>query len=398
MAAADAEGRNQILDVAVDGRRVTVGWGDGHESRFHAIWLRYNCECEACGATTSGIRHLKLTDIPADIEPASAALDGAGRLALAWPPDGHATVYDAAWLRAHCYSGAERARRRFAPRLWGPEIADALPEQDWDAVRGEAGHLRMLEQVRDYGFAVIRGAPADTAATDAITDLVGVVRVTNYGSIYDFIAKPEPLVKGDTGARLEPHTDEPYRHWPPAITFFHVIEASADAGGRSIVVDGFRVGEQLRAREPAAFDLLSRVPQPFHRLLDGERDFRSSARIFSLDEGGAIAGFRLLDRATAPLDAHEDLIEPYFAALRALLERLYDEAEQLLITLTPGDVLIFNNQRVLHGRTAFDRVAGGRFIRSCHVDLDEFHSRLRMLQRRLGRDEVDTVLPVGAAP
>ncbi len=40
MAAADAEGRNEILDVAIDGRRVVVGWGDGHESRFHAIWLR----------------------------------------------------------------------------------------------------------------------------------------------------------------------------------------------------------------------------------------------------------------------------------------------------------------------------------------------------------------------
>ena len=47
--------------------------------------------------------------------------------------------------------------------------------------------------------------------------------------------------------------------------------------------------------------------------------------------------------------------------------------------LAPGEVLVFNNQRLMHGRTAFDPSSGKRHIRSCSVDLDEFYSRLRIL-------------------
>jgi len=44
-----------------------------------------------------------------------------------------------------------------------------------------------------------------------------------------------------------------------------------------------------------------------------------------------------------------------------------------------GEMLVFNNQRLMHGRTAFDPANSKRHIRSCHVDLDEFYSRLRIL-------------------
>ncbi len=91
----------------------------------------------------------------------------------------------------------------------------------------------------------------------------------------------------------------------------------------------------------------------------------------------------------------EDMIEPYFAALRGLLEITYDEDEQLVLPLEVGDVLIFNNQRVMHGRTAFDRGEGGRHLRTCSVDLDEFHARLRMLSRRLGSGSLDVAMPAG---
>ena len=69
---------------------------------------------------------------------------------------------------------------------------------------------------------------------------------------------------------------------------------------------------------------------------------------------------------------------------------------EIIEYLQPDDVLIFNNQRVLHGRTAFDRGECGRHLRTCHEDLDEFHSRLRVLSRRQGRDGADMTLPVGA--
>lgn len=402
MGHADHSERTTISAVTMADGRVGVAWGDGHESRFHGVWLRYNCACGDCGQTTSGIRTLRLTDVPPGIAADQAEVDGEGRLALVWP-DGHHTAYEPDWLRAHCYTASEREERRFKPILWGPALAGAPPACDYvDVMAHESEHLRLLEHLRDYGFVHLRGVSTATADFEKVCDLVGVVRVTNYGGSYDFIAKPSPLVQGDTGSKLEPHTDEPYRYWPPAITFFHVLTASAGGGGASILVDGFRVGDILRQRDPAAFDLLSRAPQTYRRDLASDRvesevrEFRCDARVFSLDFEGNLAGFRLLDRGAGPLDLPEAMIEPYFDALRGLLEILYDEAEQLSLPLATGDVLIFNNQRVLHGRTAFDRGESGRHLRTCHVDLDEFHSRLRVLSRRLGRDGADMTLPAGA--
>jgi hypothetical protein len=59
-------------------------------------------------------------------------------------------------------------------------------------------------------------------------------------------------------------------------------------------------------------------------------------------------------------------------------------------------MLVFNNQRLLHGRTAFDPTKSHRHVRSCNVDLDEFYSSLRVAYRELGREEAYMWLAQGA--
>ena len=75
----------------------------------------------------------------------------------------------------------------------------------------------------------------------------------------------------------------------------------------------------------------------------------------------------------------------------------YDDKQQLKITTKPGDVLIFNNQRVMHSRIAFDATVAERYMRSCHVELDEFYNSLGVLYRRFGREAADMNLASGAA-
>jgi gamma-butyrobetaine dioxygenase len=54
--------------------------------------------------------------------------------------------------------------------------------------------------------------------------------------------------------------------------------------------------------------------------------------------------------------------------------------------LEPGDVMVFHNRRVLHGRAAFDPRRGRRHLHGVYVDVDEWASRLRML--RAGRGTI----------
>lgn len=49
--------------------------------------------------------------------------------------------------------------------------------------------------------------------------------------------------------------------------------------------------------------------------------------------------------------------------------------------LGAGEMVVFDNRRVLHGRDAFDPQSGSRYLHGCYVDRGEFESRLRVLSR-----------------
>ena len=174
---------------------------------------------------------------------------------------------------------------------------------------------------------------------------------------------------------------------PPAITFFHVLEQSDD-GGASTLADGIHIAGLLRQRDPESFELLCTIPARFHRTLKEGRIFENHAPIIARNEQNEVTGIRLLDRGVGPLDATIELVEPFYDALRKLLAIVYAGEGQITVKLASGDMLVFNNQRLMHGRTAFDPSTSHRHVRTCHVDLDEFHSKLRFAYRAQGREEV----------
>ena len=78
-----------------------------------------------------------------------------------------------------------------------------------------------------------------------------------------------------------------------------------------------------------------------------------------------------------------------------MFEILYDP--ELIITLKPkaGDGLLFNNQRILHGRTRFVADKPARSDLTSSVDLDDFHSMMTILCRTLGVEDSSVLFNQG---
>jgi gamma-butyrobetaine dioxygenase len=57
---------------------------------------------------------------------------------------------------------------------------------------------------------------------------------------------------------------------------------------------------------------------------------------------------------------------------------------EIRFLLNSGDPVIFENCRLLHGRTAFDPSEGLRHLRGCYIDIDGPRSLYRVLRRRRG--------------
>ena len=213
--------------------------------------------------------------------------------------------------------------------------------------------------------------------------LIGPHRQSHYGT-YTLSKKEAVDNVGDITDALDPHVDETYRLSTIGITVFQVLRPSSN-GGHSTLVDGFEAVRRLREAWPADFELLTKVPitgerrDAAHNSGGQAKWYAATMPMIRVEFDGDVSGVRLNERQIAPLEVPDNLIEPCYRALRRIFDILYDPDMRLTFELKAGDGLIFDNQRVLHGRTAFEPEEPARSVLTSSVDLEEFHSSLRQL-------------------
>jgi gamma-butyrobetaine dioxygenase len=374
-----------IAAIETGARAIDIAWNDGSHDRFHYIWLRDNCGCQDCGDRDGGHRYLELSGIDPEIAPDEVTVDASGALCIAWHGDGHRTRFTPEWLRAHRYPGADNAVRRPPRKLWDAGLNDDFPLWDYAGVHEDANlRLRMFEQLSSHGFAILDRVPVENAEIERLASIFGFVRETHYGRVFELIATPQQRILAQTSHAIRPHNDELFRAPIPGLFMMHCLRASDCGGGASIFVDGFKVAARLRADEPEMFELLCRVRLPHRRFLVDDVDdvaLAASWPAIETDAAGEVIAVHVNERTLAPLDCAAELVEPVYRAFGEFLRRLYDPTACLTCRLESGQAAVLDNHRVLHARTAF---RGNRHIRQCHVDRDEFFSRLRALKRRFG--------------
>ncbi|MEQ9485772.1 TauD/TfdA family dioxygenase [Coleofasciculus sp. F4-SAH-05] len=376
----------QISEIQQDRRKLFLDWADGHRSTFHYIWLRDNCYCSACGDPRHGEKRFRIVDVPIDIEPLSVHWDSGNTVEIRWKPDGHKSIYHARWLRQHCYSATERKHRQYRPILWDSQIVTNLPQITYEEVKtGDAGRLQLLEYLRDYGICFVRNVPPKNGELESFAQSFGPLLETNYGRIFEIVVDPEESQNSVANSQIDliPHTDDAYQYAPPGIIFFHCLMANNDGSGQSIFVDGFQIAEVLRQENREAFDLLCRYEVSFRKYYRDRIDMHFSSPVFCLDSSGHLQQVRISNLFPAPLDLSEEIIEPFYAAYGKLMQLYTDPRYYLKQGLQPGDLVMFDNHRILHGRTAIAIQNQRRHLRYCSVERDYFHSQWRLLQTNL---------------
>jgi gamma-butyrobetaine dioxygenase len=364
-----------------DGAAVEVELG-GVRRRFHAVWLRDNAQDPATRSPANGQRLITLLDIPVGTRIADARW-GDGALSLDFEPDGRTVAFDPAWLLAHAYDRPPPPEAGWTGEhvvRWDAGLAAQMPVERYAAVRDEdAARLRWLQAVRRYGFALLREAPVSGGVACEAARLFGYVRETNYGRVFDVRAEVDPSNLAFTNLGLQAHTDNPYRDPAPGLQILACLRNTVRGGG-SIVVDGFKVVERLKAESPRGFELLAgRCARFEYAGSEGVR-LRAKRPIIELGPDGELIAVRFNNRSAAAFTdiPYADMAE-YYAAYRRMAELVDDPAMAVRFRLEPGDLFIVDNLRVLHAREAFTD-GGERWLQGCYADRDGLLSTLAVLE------------------
>jgi gamma-butyrobetaine dioxygenase len=211
--------------------------------------------------------------------------------------------------------------------------------------------------------------------------LVGRVLETNYGLTFDVrsVPQPENLAYSDLGLGL--HTDNPYREPVPGFQALHAL-ISSNEGGASLFADGLALAEHLRATAPEAFAELTTTPVPFH-YQSRDAELYAERPLIQLSVGGQVTAVHYNNRSIAPLGLPAPRTRRFYAAYRRFAALLRPARFQLRTHLGSGHLVVFDNQRVLHGRTAFSSARSPRHLRGCYLSRDSVYSETALLRRQL---------------
>jgi gamma-butyrobetaine dioxygenase len=376
----------QLVRVASTPEHLTIEWADGAVAEFAGVWLRDNLLEDR--DPHSGQRLVDIADLPARPLIRSASVAG-DTIRIEWASETATATFAVAWLAAHTGGdAAERPERVTTTWLHGAAM-HAAHDFAWaslEELRGEsAAKLRWLTRLLQTGVAFLSAVPStERAVLDAMA-LVGRVCETNYGEVFDVrsVPLPENLAYSDLGLGL--HTDNPYREPVPGFQALHALLAAPD-GGESVFADGFALSNQLRVIDPQAFDVLTRTPVPFHyRSKDAE--LYAERPLIQLSCRGEVNAVHYNNRSIAPLRLEPRAAAGFYRAYRRFAELLREPNYQLKFALRDGDLVLFDNQRILHGRSAFSSAKHARHLRGCYLTRDSVYSETALLRRRMAIEE-----------
>ncbi|NNE96113.1 MAG: gamma-butyrobetaine,2-oxoglutarate dioxygenase [Acidimicrobiales bacterium] len=372
--------------VTVDGNTVILRWGD-HKGHLSATWLRENTVGHGVDPVTrEGIadpaelrRHrvTKLEVVDGDLE-------------VRWD-DGLTYRFPSGWL--HSFVAGDQLTdaglpdpipwvTTAAPDHMEGERRTDLPTFVWPTTPSGTELLALLTQLMAFGAIRLTDGPVDHDALEGFVRRIAHLRDTNFGHVWDVVAKVDPDSTAYTGRSLVPHTDLPSRENPPGFQALHCVENSC-VGGLNQISDALAIVGYLADHEPEIHDALTTLNWIFQSK-GKDIDHRWRGPIVDVGSDGS-----LVIRGFSPVRAYPDMdpedVDRSYDAIARFHELGADPAFQIESSFQPGDAVIFDNRRMLHARSAYDPTAGTRHLRGCYFELDDVRSTMRVLTRTLRR-------------
>jgi trimethyllysine dioxygenase len=363
-----------ITDLRSEPSALVVVWDDGVTTTYPWLWLRDHSRDPVTLNPATLQREVHTAGLPRDLA-ATDVVRSDDDVIVRWPGDDLDSVLPVAFLADFRTPVPAAARLAVEKVLWDAEMILPTPSTPYDAIMGSDEGLRdWLTQVAAYGFALATGVPATTEATEGLIRRVAYVRESIFGGFWSFTADQSKADSAYTNIELLAHNDGTYSHDAPGLQLLHCLHFEG-TGGESTMSDGFRVAAELKEQSPQLYDVLSSVVVPGEYQGDGAH-LRAARPMLRHDHTGALVQVSFNNNDRAPFLLDPDQMVAWYDALREFDALANSRRLQWRHGLRPGEAMLFDNWRALHGRAAY---TGSRTLCGAYLNHEDFEGRLRLL-------------------
>jgi len=237
--------------------------------------------------------------------------------------------------------------------------------------------IKMLKVFYQYGYVIIKNTKAEENEVINFAEKLGPVRATNFGKLFNVVSKPNPNDLAYTALELTSHSDNPYRKPVPGIQLLHCI-ANESTGGDSSLVDGFSVANFLKHNQPEFYEVLTKTNVTF-KFTDIDTILVDEAKLIELDHNNNFRQIRFSGRLDYVPLLDENNLDLFYKARKYMFNLCNSDDFKIKFRLSKGMIAMFDNLRLLHGRTKFDPNTGFRHLQGCYIDHDVTEGKLRRL-------------------
>ena len=348
-----------------------VYFSNEREEIYPNIWLRDHSRDEENWDKRSNQRKTFTATLDFKLKIKSAEiLDNGKSIKIIWPDLEKPVTYSYEFLFNNSLNNKSKIN---SLKLWKENDLDDQIYIDFETVQSNEGYKKFLKNLYQYGFSVVQNCKTEMSSVENIVNKIGYVRNSIFGGLWSFESNEDKADSAYTQEELRPHTDATYSNDAPGLQLLLCCDYKAK-GGDSIMVDGFKIAEIIKKDNKELFDILSTINVKGSYIGDGV--FLEAERpIFNLNSKKEIfqVSFNNYDRA--PFRFEKDLTIKFYEAIRTFDLMANSKEYQWRHILKPGELLIFNNWRVLHGRGSFD---GTRKISGCYINKEDFDSSCKM--------------------
>lgn len=355
------------------GSCVRFFWSDGFGAVFASAWLLDNAPSARVSGGGQRLRTARSLGDAGALRDAVVA-DDTARLRF----ENEILTWTGAQLRARASRTADAPDGRV---LWprGADIA-ARPVVPYASyLKDDAALKAVLSDVAAAGVARLAGAGTELDELERAVARFGFIRETNYGRLFEVRVAPDPDNLANTARALEPHTDNPYRDPVPTLQVLQCIRDSG-VGGATTFLDGFAVAAWFCEAYPQDFARLATRAVPFAFADSAGNRYETRTPVLRTTVGGTVTGIRFNHRALGAVDFGAAETALWYESYLKFAQAADETARALSLPLRPGDIVLFDNERILHGREVFSGLAD-RLLKGCYCDRDALRATLARLDR-----------------